>query len=74
MYDAATRTVKITYDGSSTMNVYIDGNSTAALTAQVNLSTLLNLDTGGKAVLGFTAATGDAYETTNITSWSFGAN
>jgi hypothetical protein len=71
--DTATHTVKITYDGNSAMNVYIDANPVPVLTAPVNLSNLLSLAPGGKAVLGFTAATGASYETTNIRSWSFGA-
>ncbi len=68
----ATYTVKITYDGSSTLNVYLNG--TLVATASVTLNTLLNLDAGGKAVLGFTAATGSESETTTILSWSFASN
>jgi hypothetical protein len=68
----ATYTVKITYDGNSTLNVYLNG--TLVATASVNLNTWLTLDAGGKAVLGFTAATGADSEVTHISSWSFTSN
>ena len=61
--------MKITYSGSTlTLTVFLDG--TAVLTAPVDLSTL-GLDPGGKAVVGFTAATGSLDEYADILSWSF---
>jgi hypothetical protein len=65
-------TVVITYDGSSTLTATLDGVD--MVSAPVNLSTLLSLDPGGNAVLGFTAATGADGEVTQILSWSFTSN
>jgi hypothetical protein len=64
-------TVKIAYDGNSTMVVFLDGNQ--VLSASVNLSSL-GLDTGGKAFIGFTSATGTDGEILSISGWSFAAN
>jgi hypothetical protein len=70
--DGATHAVKITYDGNSTLLVYLDGN--LVLTgSSVNLGNL-GLDPGGNAVVGFTAATGASRETTSILSWSYSSN
>ncbi|MGD1094295.1 MAG: MBG domain-containing protein [Bryobacteraceae bacterium] len=63
-------TVIITYDGS-TLTVSLD--RTSVVSASVNLSNL-GLDPNGNAVVGFTAATGDASQVTQISSWSFTSN
>ena len=68
--DGAVHTVIVTYDGSSTMTVSLDG--TQVLSKPVNLSNL-GLD-AGNAVIGFTAATGSDSEVTKISGWSFAAN
>ena len=62
--------VTITYDGT-TLTVSLDG--TSVLTAPVNLSSL-GLDSGGNAVVGFTASTGSGSENTVISNWSFTSN
>jgi hypothetical protein len=57
------------------LQVYFGGNKDAmnlAITINdVNLSTLLDLTGGKNAFMGFTASTGDAWETHEILSWSF---
>ena len=68
----SSNTVVITYDGSSTLTATLDGVD--VVSAPVNLSTLLSLDPGGNAVLGFTLATGADGEVTQILSWSFTSN
>ncbi len=69
--DGAVHTVVITYDGTSTLTVTLDGVDT--FSAPVSLNSL-GLDPGGNAVIGFTAATGAASEITNILSWSYTSN
>ncbi len=64
---------KITYDGTSTLVVFLDGTPVLSATGvNVNLNNL-GLDTGGKAFIGFTSGTGAASETTVISDWSFSA-
>jgi len=65
-----THTAKITYDGTSTLSVYLDGNLVVSA-LNVNLSTLLPLSGGTNAYVGFTAATGDASELTDLLSWTW---
>lgn len=69
--DGAVHTVTITYDGSSTLNVYLDGGPAAIASATVNLGTLLNLDSGTNAYVGFTGATGALEENTTVLSWTW---
>jgi hypothetical protein len=70
--DGNVHTATITYDGSSTMSVYLDGSATPVLSSAVpiNLNTLLGLS-GGPAYVGFTAATGAAQENSDILSWTW---
>lgn len=59
--DGSMHTVRLNYT-AGIMSVYLDGSLTASLSAAINLSTLLSLDTSGngvgKAWVGVTAATG----------------
>lgn len=69
MSDGNVHQVKISYT-PGTMKVYMDNMSTPAVTANVNLATKLALDTG-RAWVGFTAATGGAFENHDILDWSY---
>lgn len=69
--DGNVHTATITYDGSSTLSVYLDGAGTPVVSAPVTLNTLLNLGGGTNAYIGFTAATGAADETSDIVTWSW---
>lgn len=57
--DGAHHVIRVNYT-AGIMSIYIDGNLNPALQAAVNLETLLNLDQGGTAWVGVTAATGGA--------------
>jgi len=57
----------ITYDGT-TLSVFVDG--TFVVSAPVALNSLLSLDGGTNAFVGFTAATGAAQENSDILAWS----
>ncbi|HEY7308917.1 MAG TPA: Calx-beta domain-containing protein [Gemmataceae bacterium] len=55
-----------------TMCVFLDGATSPLLSVNVDLDSILNLAPGGKAWVGFTAATGGArYQTQDILSWQF---
>jgi hypothetical protein len=58
----------ITYDGVNTLSVFVDGNF--VVSASVTLNSLLSLDGGTSAYLGFTAATGGKEENSDILAWS----
>ncbi len=66
--DGAEHAARIEYDGASTLKVYVDDLVTPVLTVSVNLSTELSLR-GGRAWLGFTAATGSSYQDHDLSSW-----
>ena len=70
MESGATHTVQIVYL-PGTLRVYYDDLVNPAITATLNLSTTLNLTSGLSAWVGFTAATGGAYERHDILNWSF---
>jgi len=53
-----------------TLQVFLDADTNPVVSANVDLSTTLNLD-NGTAWVGFTAATYDAWENHDILSWSF---
>jgi len=57
--------------GCGSLTVTIDGQS--VLTAPFNLAYLTGLDANGDAYVGFTGATGGAWETQVINSWMFAA-
>jgi hypothetical protein len=71
--DSTVHTVRITY-APGTMDIYLDNLSTPVLSVSVNLSTLLNLNSG-EAFVGFTAGTGAQadVERHEINSWEFGS-
>ncbi len=76
MSDGSTHTVRLNYT-AGIMSVYLDGSLTASLSAAVDLSTLLSLDTTGngvgKAWVGVTAATGGSVdrEAHVLDSWNW---
>jgi hypothetical protein len=57
--------------GSGVILVYIDDFTRPALIAPINLQDTLALPKDGRAFVGFTAATGNAYQNHDILSWSF---
>lgn len=70
--DGNVHTATITYDGSSTISVYLDGSATPVVYSNVaiDLNTFLGLN-GGPAYVGFTSATGGAQESADILSWTW---
>jgi hypothetical protein len=66
--DGATHTVKIAYTGDE-LRIYLDDLTNSILNVSTNL-TKHGLDRGA-AYVGFTAATGDAYQNHDILSWEF---
>lgn len=62
--------VMITYLPGS-LSVYFDDMSNPLLTVSVNLGSLLDLENGREAYIGFTASTGGAYENHDIVQWSY---
>ena len=70
--DGNQHTATITYDGTSTISVYLDGSATPLVSGTVTggLNTFLGLS-GGNAYVGFTAATGGAQEDSDILSWTW---
>lgn len=69
--DGNPHTAVITYDGSATLNVYLDGATTPIASASVNLATLLALDGSTNAWVGFTGGTGALEEFTTVLSWTW---
>lgn len=57
--------------GAGVMLVYIDDLTRPALVAPINLKDILALPADGRAFVGFTAATGNAYQNHDIMTWSF---
>jgi len=69
--DGGQHTATITYDGLSTITVYIDGNSVVTGTLTAPLGTFLGLSSGA-AYIGFTGATGGAQEADILgSSWTW---
>ncbi len=68
--DGNVHTVILQYD-PGTLSIFIDNSGTPALTVHVDLASLLSLDEGGAAYVGFTGATGAASENNDILSWTF---
>ena len=71
--DGGQHTAKITYDGQSTITVYVDGSQVVTGTLPSPLGTFLGLS-GGTAYIGFTGATGAAQEADILGStwtWDF---
>lgn len=70
--DGKVHTATITYNPSTTtLSVYLDGGTTAIVSATVDLATKLSLDGGTNAYIGFTAATGASMEYSDILSWTW---
>ena len=70
LMDGKPHEVVVDYDAAAgRLAVYVDDMNTPQIEADVNLADLLKLD-GGKAFVGFTAATGTACATHDILSWS----
>ncbi len=69
MSDGNVHTVKIVYT-SGNLEVFLNDMTSAVLSAEVDLSSKLDLD-DGTAWVGFTSATGDAWENHDILSWSW---
>jgi len=68
--DGNTHTATITYDGNGQLSISLDGIPTLSVT--FDHSTYLSiLDTSGFAWIGFTSATGDAWQDHDILEWSF---
>jgi hypothetical protein len=65
--DGVTHTATVTYDGA-TLKVFLGTSTTPVVTAPVILNSLLSLDSG-RAFVGFTAATGQSREFTDILGW-----
>ena len=53
------------------LQLYLTDFSTPILSANVNLGTLLNLQGGRNAFIGFTSSTGGAWENHDIVNWQF---
>jgi hypothetical protein len=68
--NGAVHTAAITYDGAGILKVFIDNMDTPVLSVNVNLASTLMLD-DGKAFVGFTSATGWAYQNHDVLSWDF---
>jgi hypothetical protein len=57
--------------GAGVMLVFIDDFTRPALVAPINLKDILALPSDGRAFVGFTAATGSAFQNHDIITWSF---
>lgn len=53
------------------LDVYFDNMANPLLSVNVDLGTLLNLQGGRSAYIGFTSSTGGAFENHDIVSWSY---
>ncbi|XZE56600.1 Calx-beta domain-containing protein [Planctomycetaceae bacterium SH139] len=69
MDDATTHSVTVRYV-SGQLQVFYDSLAAPVISADVDLSELLNLDSG-KAWVGFTAATGGGYQNHDILNWEY---
>ncbi len=67
--DGGVHTVKIGYM-PGTLTIFVDDLFTPVLVSSADLGSILNLP-GGKAWVGFTAATGANWENHDVLSWSF---
>jgi hypothetical protein len=66
--DGRPHSATIAYNGT-TLSVSVDGNF--VVSAPVALGTLLNPNGGANAFIGFTAATGEAQQSSSILSWTW---
>lgn len=74
--DGGVHQAKISYDGGTHLEVYLDDMQNPILTVDnADLPNILNLaQNGGKAYVGFTASTGGAWANHDIKSWSYDSN
>jgi hypothetical protein len=68
---AGTNSVTWLKTGAGVLLVYIDDFTRPALVAPINLKDVLALPEDGRAFVGFTAATGSAFQNHDILTWSF---
>jgi len=68
--DGNPHTATITYDGSGQLSISLDGNHVLTVTFDHN-TYLSILDASGFAWIGFTSATGSAWQDHDILEWSF---
>ena len=69
LQDGAVHMARVVYDPTGELRIFVDDLSTPVLTVPIDLATVLSLD-GGRAWLGFTAATGGAVENHDVLSWT----
>jgi len=62
--------VKIVYQDSGKLEVFIDRVTTPNLSLEIDISQTINLP-DGQAYIGFTAATGSAWQNHDVHSWNF---
>mmetsp|Transcript_26911 Transcript_26911/g.46377 ORF Transcript_26911/g.46377 Transcript_26911/m.46377 type:complete len:475 (+) Transcript_26911:196-1620(+) len=53
------------------LQVFVDGASSPALSVPLNMAAVMSLLSGGRAYVGFTAATGSSWQSHDIFSWAF---
>ena len=71
--DGQVHTVRVTYVPGA-LSVYFDGAATPAITSAITLTNVKGnsiLDSQGRAWIGFTGATGGAWERHDILTWNF---
>ncbi|HEY7737042.1 MAG TPA: hypothetical protein VH813_09640 [Candidatus Limnocylindrales bacterium] len=68
--DGEVHRVRVDYALDGLLEVFVDDFTTPVVTAEVDLATFLGL-TDGRAWVGFTAATGGAFENHDVLSWSY---
>ncbi len=71
--DGQVHTVRVTYVPGA-LSVYFDGATTPAITSAITLTNVKGnsiLDAQGRAWIGFTGATGGAWENHDILTWNF---
>jgi hypothetical protein len=68
--DGNVHTVILQYD-PGTLSIFVDNNSTPVLVVPLQLATLLSLNAGQTAYVGFTGGTGSSTENNDILTWTF---
>jgi len=59
------------HQGLGLLRVFVDDTPLPALTVPLNLEAFLDLKEGGRAWVGFTAATGDSFQQHDVLAWDF---
>jgi Ca2+-binding RTX toxin-like protein len=70
LQDGQPHQVRVAYSATGTLDVFVDDLDTPVVTADVDLVSLLGL-ADGQAWVGFTGATGGAFENHDVESWQF---